>query len=180
MMGDPIQHLREEHVALLAQFAALETAVARLQAEGSAALPQVLPICQEVGQMMATQLDCHRRKEDDVLFPAVEAVIGAGGVTAVMRDEHKDIHAYGKTFRQTLHELHEVEHPQIEAGGERLRHLSAQGGDAASLIATANDILYLVKIHFEKEEQVLFPMIPQLLSGQKLASLYADMLAISK
>lgn len=170
-MPDPIKHLLAEHVEILAQFAELETAVAQLQASGEASLPQSLPVFQQVGQMMATQLDRHRRKEDEVLFPAVEAVIGEEGPTVVMRQEHREIHAQGVTFRETLHQLHELEHPQIEANGEQLRQLANNGGSAASLIATSQEILELVKMHFEKEEQILFPMANQLLDSQTLVDI---------
>ena len=174
-MSDPVQHLLAEHGEILAQFAELETAVTQLQVNGEAALPQTLPVFQQVGQMMATQLDRHRRKEDEVLFPAMEAVMGEGGPTVVMRQEHRDIHAQGITFRETLHQLHELEHPQIEANGEQLRQLANNGGSAASLIATSHEILELVKIHFEKEEQILFPMVNQLLASQTLEDIATRM-----
>lgn len=178
MTSDPIQHLLDEHVRLLARFAELETAVAHLETEGEAALPRALPIFTRVGRMMATQLDRHRRKEDDVLFPAVEAMIGQEGPTAVMRAEHQDIHAYSRTFRRTLQELNEVEHPQLEAGGERLRQLAAQGANAAALCATGREILALVRPHFEKEEQILFPMAGELLPDEALVAVYNGMMAI--
>ena len=178
MQSDPVQHLLDEHVEILAEFARLEKAVEALEGQGEAAAEHALPVFQQVGQMMAGRLERHARKEDEALFPAVEAKIGDGSPTGPMRDEHKEIHAQSVLFRETLHELNEVEHPKIEAGGARLRQLAADGDSQEELLATAREILHLVAIHFEKEEQVLFPMVPNLLSAEEQASVAREMEAI--
>ena len=178
MSSEPIQHLLDEHVEILAEFAQLEGAVQALEEQGDAALAEVIPVFQQVGQMMADRLERHARKEDEALFPAVEAAIGSSSPTGRMRDEHKEIHAQSLLFRQTLRELNEVEHPKIEAGGERLRQLASDGDSQEELLATAREILHLVAIHFEKEEQVLFPMVPNLLSAAEQAAVARQMEAI--
>ena len=181
MQQDPMQHLLAEHKEILAEFAALQTVVDRLEAVGESALAEALPVFQRIGEMMATRLEQHARKEDDALFPAVEAMIGAGSPTGMMRDEHKEIHDQGVLLRETLHELNEVEHPRIEAGGERLRELAASSGrDVEQLRSTAREILHLVKIHFEKEEQILFPMAYNLLEAETLRDVYEQIVALDE
>lgn len=171
-----IEHLLHEHRDIMTQVAALRTAVRDLDARGDAALPQALPVLRRIGHMMETQLALHARKEDDAFFPAIEAVIGAGsGPTAVMRVEHKDIHARGELLRRTLHELNEIEHPAIEAGGERLRALADGDGSAETLRATAVEIVELLDAHFGKEEQILFPMAEQMLDAETLTELGVKM-----
>lgn len=179
MQRDPVQHLLDEHKEILAEFARLESAVQALEEQGDAALARSLPVFQQVGQMMAGRLERHARKEDEVLFPAVEAILGGGSPTGVMRDEHQEIHAQSALFRETLRQLNEVEHPKIEAGGDRLRQLGREGGDPEQLIVTAREILDLVAIHFEKEEQVLFPMVHNLLSTDEQASVARKIEAIN-
>jgi hypothetical protein len=76
---DPIEHLLDEHRVIMAQIADLRKAVADLAVRGNAALPDVLPVLGRIGKMMATQLALHAKKEDDALFPALEAIVGAGG-----------------------------------------------------------------------------------------------------
>lgn len=170
MLVNPIEHLLQEHRDIMAQVADLRAAVRDLEARGDASLPDALPVMRRIGRMMETQLALHARKEDEALFPAIEAIIGAGGgPTAVMRMEHKDIHAQGELLRQTLHQLNEVEHPAIEAGGDKLRSLAARGGSAESLRATAAEIIELLDMHFGKEEQILFPMTEQMLDDETLA-----------
>lgn len=168
-MRDPIAHLLEEHKAIMADFEALRRAVEDLRRRGEAALPDALPALRKVGEMMGTTLHRHARKEDEALFPALEKVFGAGGgPTMVMRQEHRDIHAGAELFRRTLHELKEVEHPAIVAGGETLRDLSASGGGADQLRRTGEEIVNLVDLHFGKEEDILFPMAREVLSPEAL------------
>ena len=170
MLVNPIEHLLQEHRDIMAQVADLRAAVRDLEARGDAALPDALPVMRRIGHMMETQLALHARKEDEALFPAIEAIIGVeGGPTTVMRLEHKDIHAQGELLRQTLRQLNEVEHPAIEAGGDKLRALAARGGSAESLRATAAEIIELLDMHFGKEEQILFPMTEQILDDETLA-----------
>ena len=166
---NPIEHLLEAHRDNMSQVADLRQAVADLSARGEAALPNALPVFRRIGHMMETQLALHAKKEDDALFPALEAIFGAeSGPTYVMREEHKDIHGQGELLRQTLHELNVVEHPKIEAGGAKLRELAAKGGSADTLKTNAEEIIRLLDMHFGKEEQILFPMAQNMLDEEKM------------
>jgi regulator of cell morphogenesis and NO signaling len=168
-MDDPIARLLEEHAAIMAEVAPLRRAVADLERRGEAALPGARTALAAVAHMMGTCLLAHARREDEALFPALEQVFGAGGgPTAVMRLEHQEIHAQAETFRRTLREFEEVEHPAIVAGGEALRTMVATGASAAALRATGAEILRLLDLHFAKEEDILFPMARELLSRQAL------------
>jgi regulator of cell morphogenesis and NO signaling len=177
MNRDPIEELLHEHQVIMAQIADLRAAVQELARHGEEALPANLPVFARIGRMMATQLDLHRRKEDDVLFPALEAVLGHEETPiGVMRQEHQDIHGQGVLLRQTLHELNEVQHPAIEAGAARMRDLVAgDASDAATtaeaLRATGEEIIQLLDMHFAKEEEILFPMARQLLEPEALAAI---------
>jgi len=176
---DPIDHLLAEHREILAEVEGLRRAVADLRRRGDAALPAALPALEAVGRMMATRLLRHARKEDDALFPAIEQALGSEeGPTAVMRQEHRAIHDRARLFRETLRELNEVEHPAIVAGGERLRGLARHGQDAAALAETGEVIVHLIDLHFAKEENVLFPMARELLTGPALAEVAGRMEAI--
>jgi len=166
---NPIQHLLDDHRRIMAQVEDLRGAVADLGARGEAAVADALPVLGRIGHMMETQLALHARKEDDALFPKLEAVLGEhDGPVQVMRWEHQMIHSEGERLRRTLHELHEVEHPQIEAGAEKLRALAATGGTAETLKANAEEIIRLLDTHFEKEEKILFPMALNILDDQMM------------
>lgn len=166
---NPIEHLLAEHKTIMAQVADLRNAVADLSVRGDAALPEVLPVLGRVGRMMETELALHAKKEDEALFPALERIFGEqGGPTYVMRIEHKEIHGQGELLRRTLHELHDIEHPQIEAGKDKLKEMAVKGGDAASIKANAEEIIRLLDMHFGKEEQILFPMALNMLDDSVL------------
>ncbi|MBI3243031.1 MAG: hemerythrin domain-containing protein [Chloroflexi bacterium] len=167
---NPIEHLLEDHRLIMAQVADLRRATADLGARGEAALADALPVLGRIGHMMETQLALHAKKEDEALFPALEAVFGEqGGPTGVMRIEHKEIHGQGEILRKTLHELHQVEHPQIEAGAEKLKALAVTGGSADMLKVNAEEIIRLLDMHFGKEEDILFPMALNMLDDEGLA-----------
>jgi iron-sulfur cluster repair protein YtfE (RIC family) len=178
-LKDPIQHLLEEHVEIMREVAGLRSAVAELEAGGESALPAVRGRLESVARMMTTRLAVHARKEDEVLFPAVEVMLGEGfGPTAVMREEHRQIHGEAARFRETLRELNEVEHPAIVAGGKALGRLARSGG-AVDLARTAAEIVNLLDRHFAKEEQILFPLCRQMLSPGALAEIGARIEAIA-
>lgn len=175
-----IDHLLQEHRDIMAQVADIRRASAELSAQGEAALPETTPVLARFGQMMATQLARHARKEDEILFPAIEAAIGAGGgPTEIMRQEHKAIHWQGELLRRTLYELNEVEHPRIETGGARLRDLIIDDPEAEALRTTADEIIRLLDMHFAKEEQILFPMALLVLESCALDALEQKMAALA-
>ncbi len=168
-MRNPIDQLISEHEEIMAEIAHLRREVRELEIRGESALPEALPVFASVSRMMATQLLTHARKEDEALFPALEAALGgAGGPTAVMRQEHREIHAQAARFRQTVYELNEIEHPAIVAGGARLRELTTGGAPAEELRATAFEVIRLLDLHFGKEEDILFPMARQVLPPETL------------
>jgi hemerythrin-like domain-containing protein len=95
---------------------------------------------------LAAGLGTHARIEDDLLFVALEEELGPnGGPLAVMRAEHAEV-------EETLERLTRVE--DVDEAEEL----------AARLVTVARG-------HFEKEEQVLFPMAEQLLGEEALRAL---------
>ncbi len=175
-MNDPIDHLLEEHKAIMADVEGLRRAVRHLNERGEAALEDSLPELRRVGEMMETRLLRHARKEDEALFPALEAIFGTEGTpTSVMRQEHRDIHAQADLFRKTLHELNVIEHPAIVAGGAHLRGLATAGGSARELKVTGEVIIRLLDMHFGKEETILFPMAREVLPPQAMSEVARKM-----
>lgn len=168
-MRDPIDVLLREHANIMTQVDELRRAVRELGDRGDGAVRGALPVFHAVGHMMATELVRHARKEDEALFPALEAIFGTQGTpTTVMRQEHEAIHAQAALFRKTVHELHEIEHPAIVQQGGALRKAASGGSGAAEIQRTAEDIIRLLDVHFGKEERILFPMARHLLQEEAL------------
>jgi hemerythrin-like domain-containing protein len=94
---------------------------------------------------------CHHHKEEDVLFPAM---VRAGlsedeGPIAVMLHEHEQGRAFIRAIREGAAGL-----------------TANRPGAAASLAANARGYVALLRDHITKEDQVLFPMVAQILSPQ--------------
>ena len=176
MTQDPIDRLLGEHAALQARFEPLRRSLRELAAGREEPVATLFPALREVARVMTTELIEHARREDEVFFPAVEAAMGdAFGPTAVMREEHREIHAGAGRFKSTLRELHEVQHPAIVEGGERLRAMVEGTADTGEVSKIASALLSLIDDHFAKEEQVLFPMSRQLLDAEGLRQVAARM-----
>lgn len=169
MTTDPIQRLLDEHAQLMVRFEKLRHAVHVLGERGDEALPAMLPLLREASEVMNTELIAHARREDDVLFEAVEEIFGRDwGPTTVMRQEHREIHGNVDLFRDTLHALNEVEHPAIRSGIARLHEQVERGAPAATLRETGAELLAMLDAHFGKEEEILFPIARTELSAEKL------------
>ena len=163
-MRDPVQHLLNDHVEIMAQLARLRVAIADLEAHGDEALDRTRPALASVASMLGTQLLAHARKEDEALYPAVEAVLGEGvGPTPGMREDHREIHAEAARFRQTFREMNQRGTP-ASAGPETPAVPVTSPASAAELARRGAEVTRLLDLHFEKEEQGLFPMCRELLT----------------
>ena len=178
---DPVDHLLEEHREIMARLVEVRAATQELSDRGQAALDSSLPVLRRFGELMATTIELHARKEDEALFPAVEAALGSGfGPTQVMRSEHQTIRSQGEDFQKTLNELKNVEHPALEAKREALSALlGSNPADAMALPTTAAAIIELLDSHFAKEEQILFPLARQVLDPRTKESVITTMEGMS-
>ena len=103
-------------------------------------------------QDFVTETGKHFSKEEDILFPNVERVMGSsGGPTQVMRMEH-----------QQMRELIAL-----------LSHAVTQK-DQSEFLGEAETLLVLMQQHNMKEEQILYPMIDRVI-GQESESFVRDM-----
>jgi regulator of cell morphogenesis and NO signaling len=179
-MRDPIDRLLEEHQYIMSELVELRHACEMLSERGVSAWEELAPRLTAIGVLMTRELPAHARREDDALFPALEALLGRDeSPTSQMRLEHRDLHAQAMVFRTTLQELNEVEHPAIAAGGRKLRELISTG-DVGTVRRTATEILELLDLHFGKEEQILFPMARQLLDRATLDQVARQMEALDR
>lgn len=171
-MSDPIDRLLAEHRSIMAGLEGMRRAMNDLEQHGEGALSRARPVLEAAGVLMERELVAHARREDEALFPAVEAALGErGGPIAEMRDEHVEIHSQAELFRRTLRELDQVEHPALKAAGARLRELTARGAGVSEVKATGHEVIRLLDAHFEKEEQILFPMARGLLDRAALEAI---------
>lgn len=179
-MRNPIDQLLEEHATIMEKVEGLRRALHALHQRGEPALPDALPSFRAVATMMGTQLLQHARKEDEVLFPALEAVWGRreGAPTAIMRMEHSMIHHRASQFRDTL-ALLEAQHPDIVKRTAELQAVVSGDPDLESLRRLGTEITQLLDLHFGKEEDILFPMAREILTPAALNEIAEKMDALS-
>ncbi len=149
------QVLRDEHEGILAMLAVVEAAALRVRA-GKNAPPQLFT--DAVGFFRNFADRCHHAKEEDELFPRMEArgIPKEGGPIGVMLAEHEQGRAYIRGMSDAA---------------ERFAR-----GDAAAVAAltqNALDYVALLRAHIAKENGILFEMADQVLSDAEQSQLYA-------
>jgi len=150
----PTQVLRDEHQQILQVAGALESELRRDRTHVDF---DRIAKCIRFIRLFADA--CHHGKEEDLLFTALE---GEGlprdsGPIAVMLHEH----ALGRQFASTM----------------ALSIDAARSGDADAwgrLAKAGDDYVELIRAHILKEDNVLFDMADQLVTGSRCAQLCAE------
>lgn len=134
------QTLMDEHRVIERVLASLEIAVQRLETGP----PPGADFFLRAAEFIAGFADgCHHRKEEGVLFPAMEAagVLRAGGPIGVMLAEHEE----GRRITRAM-----------RGAAERMG--AGDTGARAEVGRHALDYVGLLRQHIRKEDNVLFPM----------------------
>ncbi len=109
----------------------------------------------DVHRFLAGHLAPHARAEEAVLYPAVEAAMGAPGATDTMRRDHVDVVA------------------RIERLDRELAKRSPIDAEAAvRLRAELYGLHAVVELHFEKEEEIYLPILDASLNAEEAADLF--------
>ena len=143
--------LSREHQVVLGKLRQLEDALSELD----------LKVLEEVLRFMEGDLPLHRKKEEEVLFPALGRHIGTEtGPIAVMLQEHEAELNHLRDLRAAVDDL-------------------KGGGDAGNRVrGSARAILELLRAHIRKEDEILFPMAEQRLTPEEHAEVARSMAAI--
>lgn len=146
-----IDILREEHRVIERVLAALETAANRLEA-GQPVSPSFF--LQTADFITGFADGCHHKKEEGVLFPAMEAagIPAETGPISVMLAEHDQ----GRRLASV-----------IRASAEKM--LAGDTDAKGKLVEAALGYAALLRQHIMKEDNVLFPMADQAIQGTSRA-----------
>jgi hemerythrin-like domain-containing protein len=148
--------LMSEHRVIERVIATLETAANRLQA-GQEVRPGFFMDATDFIKGFAD--GCHHRKEEGVLFKALQAngMPAGQGPIAVMLSEHEQ----GRKFTRAMRTAAE----QLQAGDPAAR---------AILVQNARGYAALLRQHIQKEDQVLFPMAGRIIPADKQEQVVED------
>lgn len=148
----PIDELREEHQAVRMTLRVLETLCQRLERPGETV------DLQHIGQLLeffSVFVDkCHHGKEEELLFPSLEAVgvPREGGPIGVMLQEHQMGRDYVRKMSDAVSKL---ESSEVNA----------------RFTSLARGYINLLDQHIHKEDNVLFPLAEERLSELKQSEL---------
>jgi hemerythrin-like domain-containing protein len=153
------QPLREEHKQLLPHIEYIREAADLVGDAPPEAFARTLD---DVHTFIVHHLMPHARAEERVLYPAVERALHAAGATATMIRDHRE----------------------IERLSDELGELRWQVGtrpvvdhEAKSLRRVLYGLYALIRLHFVKEEEVLLPVLDEMLTADEAIRLFEDMAA---
>ena len=148
--------LMQEHDVILRVIAALENAADRLD-RGDAVRPGLFA---DSAQFIRGFADgCHHRKEEGVLFKAMEAhgMPGHAGPLGVMLTEHEQGRIYTRSMADAARRL--------DAGDQSAR---------ADNVRNARGYAELLRQHIAKENSVLFPLADKVIPVSEHARVYEE------
>jgi hemerythrin-like domain-containing protein len=172
------QVLLEEHQEIRAIVNPALEAGKDISQRGQAALGEHNAALSALAGLLMGDLSRHAAKEDEILFPAIEAALGSSeGPTAVMRAEHRGIHACGERYREVLAGLRLDGSVGAKASGQAQGPGAETPGvapaAAQALAENLRELGDLIGVHFEKEEVILFPLAESLLPLEEQLALGA-------
>lgn len=163
--------LLHEHEAGRGQLDRLTEAAAESVEQGALAVLDVLDYLQSA-------LELHIAREEGPLFPLLKAALPAGDrLIDEMVAEHDLIRIKRDELRDVLDDLLSG-HDDVRADLAALRDLASVDAPSHALARAAEDIAEKMRVHFDNEEELVFPLAPRLLNGAQLDSAYTAMLAL--
>jgi quercetin dioxygenase-like cupin family protein/hemerythrin-like domain-containing protein len=182
----PIAILVAEHEAAYAMFNELDDALATAETGGGETAEHALHLARGMLAFLHGGLEVHIRKEEEPLFPRLKAALPADDrLVDEMIAEHDRIRMKREQFLAVLDELlRGDDHDEVRgrrAAFARAVATAEQAPDTLSLDGVRRSwrsLAQTMRVHFQNEEEVGFPLAQELLSAAELAAAGAEMLAI--
>jgi hemerythrin-like domain-containing protein len=131
-------------------------------------------------QFLEHELETHIAKEEGPLFPRLKAALPAGDrLIDEMVAEHDLIRIKRGDVRELLEELLGG-HDDLRVDRAALRAALAQAGGLPfnRIDRAVETVAEKLRVHFENEEELVFPLAPELLSSEELEQVAAEMAAL--
>ncbi|HEY7294219.1 MAG TPA: hemerythrin domain-containing protein, partial [Dehalococcoidia bacterium] len=176
-----IAELLREHLAAMQQFGAFHAAVIAADPAAPASLTAAFDATWRTLAYLENELELHIAKEEGPLFPVLKAALPAGDrLIDEMVAEHDLIRMKGDDVRAAILDVLDG-HDELRADAAALRTLAEQAATGAphpvrlaELKQAAAALLEKLSVHFENEEELVFPLAPQLLDATTLDRIAAD------
>ncbi len=156
-MGAVTEPLRNEHREL---FPEIETLRRVADSVGEVSVEAILEGVGEAYDFLTRHLIPHAKAEDAALYPVVGRVMGAPEATATMSRDHVEVIRLAEELWALRAEL---AGPSVSEGTERALRRVLYG------------LYALVKVHFEKEEEIYLPILDARLSEAEAREMFEAM-----
>ena len=161
----PTQMLRAEHREIEEQLEALSSALRQIGDHGP--VPEVLDRIESVARFIDSEMSVHHRKEEEGLFPYLEEFLASEHLHLDARiADHEDLKIMSGKFKDALNECRGAE-------PERKARFAAQMLRGYGLY-----IVHLVREHLLKEDQILFLVADEYLTGEQETEILGRFAAI--
>ena len=151
---NPIEELKTEHEAVRGTLKIMNCIILEIERTSEVTNPKHL---EQLFDFFSVFVDrCHHGKEEDLLFPALEAigVSRQGGPIGVMLNEHQKGREHVIAMKKALVQYSDCRTEAVD-----------------TLVKHARSYIELLSQHIDKENGVLFPIASQHLSSSKLIEL---------
>jgi iron-sulfur cluster repair protein YtfE (RIC family) len=156
-MALPTQPIRDEHRELLPHIDQLREVADRA---GEATAAELRAGVDGALDFLRGHLLIHATAEERVLYPAVARAAGSPRITATMERDHAAIAALID---------------DLAAARERMGTGEPGADDLAELRRTLYGLHALVRVHFDKEEEVYLPLLDEAMTVPEVSAMYAEM-----
>lgn len=156
------QQLKDEHQGIILMLRILQKVSEKLKSGGSLQQEHF----QGMLEFFKVFVDrCHHAKEEDLLFPALEAagIPRIGGPIGVLLDEHARARGFVKAMSTAFSD-----------------YRRGRATASAGIIKSAEEYRALLLQHIDKEDTVLYPMADSMLTEEQQDGLYAGFETIER
>ncbi len=175
MSANPFDVFIEEHNHGLAALEKMEQGADSLHRHGYSV--EALNLIKEANEFIKTEVKAHNQKEEDALFPVLSPYMPSPSIIDVIVEEHRDLWVKEEDLQGLLHALL-GEHEELWAEEDRLQALldAPDAEDKTEAIAqSAYNIIFMLRDHIDKENQILFPSAQSVLNEAEVAEVAKKM-----
>jgi hemerythrin-like domain-containing protein len=172
---NPFDVFVEEHNHGLAALEKMEKGADSLRRDGYSA--EALRLVKEANEFVKTEVKAHNQKEEDALFPVLSPHMPSPSIIDVIVEEHRELWNKEEDLQSLLTSLL-GDHQELWAEEDRLETLlnAPDAADNAGAIAeSAYNIIYMLRDHIDKENNILFPSAQSVLSETEVAAVAEKM-----
>ncbi len=175
MSQNPFDVFVEEHNHGLVALEKMEQGADSLRQHGYST--EAIGLIKTANDFIKVEVKAHNQKEEDALFPVLSPHMPSPSIIDMIVAEHRELWNQEEDLQGLLTALL-GDHEALWAEEDRLEALlnAPDAADKANAIATsAYNIIYMLRDHIEKENQILFPSAQSILSEAEITEVAKKM-----